>query len=427
MGTRAFIETICADYRRGGVEEWCAAAERLTDFVAEQDLRVEEIAALATAMADSGSRVDLAVDGQYCDIPSTGGPASLSTLLCPILVASAGVKVPKISASGSVAGGIDTMGLVPGFDGALEPENFARLVQEVGIAHIAQTASLCPADRALIQVRRERGFMANPALGAVSLLAKKLAVPGCVAVFDFRVGPTGNIGDSPAAAQAAAELFHSVASILGMRIGTVLTDNRVFPSSAMGRLESLHLLVRLLEGRTPDVALDAEHYETCVSIAAGALELTLGCDGATAQERVEACVASGDCHALLLRHLAAQGASEGGLRKILALRDEQAVQKLVADDSGYWSPPPLIGAKRWIKAEQAKLGLAADYQIGLRLRVSPGSEVQQGQVVAEVRLPPVASGLSVPSWLGGSVQKAPIESNDGVMAVRLGDADWRNG
>lgn len=424
MGTRRLIKSICDQFKSDDPTPWRSASEQLIELVTDRQLAVAELAAVAISIAESGTRVNLPEGRRYADVPSTGGPASLSTLLCPILLAAAGVSVPKISATGSVAGGIDTLALVPGYRESLKDDEFVGLVANIGIAHTVQTTSFCPADAVLLKVRRERGLMGNPELAAVSLLAKKVAVPGCGAAFDFRLGDTGNIGSTLQEGRRAADLFHEVASVLGITIGTILTDNRTFPCSALGRLESLELLMSVLDGVTPQMELDEQHLSTCVRLAAEAVQLSGG-DAATAISEMKGLVESGKARELLLKHLSAQGGSAAGLRGTLRLRSQQPVRELVADASGFWQPPALLDASKWIKKEQRVTGSAPDQQIGLRLKISPGAEVRRGDVVAEVRCPSASREFSVPIWLSGLVTPSPSGSNVGILGARSSNQDWR--
>jgi thymidine phosphorylase len=333
MSTHAdtHIGKVCALFRQRNEAQWRTASEVLVDLTISRDLEPEEVADVAVAIAASGEELALEVRDHYCDIPSTGGPASLSTLLCPVILNAAGVRVPKISASGSVAGGIDTLALVPGYRHALSPQDFVALVRDVGIAHSSQTASLCPADRTLVRVRRERGLMENRFLAAASLLSKKIAVSKCPAVFDFRIGETGNVGATRDAAIRSAELFHAVAERLGLPIGTVLTDNTTFPCSALGRIESLELTVRLLRRDQSALAIDAAHLTTCLTLTAEALTLVKRGDARAAAELAHEALASGRAEEAFYRHLSAQGGSRTALDDLLRRRQQDIVHRLLAD------------------------------------------------------------------------------------------------
>jgi thymidine phosphorylase len=426
LSSRISTKVIASAFRSGGSAEWQEAAEQLVNLVSTSDPSSADLAEFAASIADSGERLRLPLNASYCDVPSTGGPGSLSTLLSPLLLASCGVRVPKISAAGSVAGGIDTLAILSGFRSKLSSREFVRLVTDVGIAHITQTSAFCPADAVLISVRKRHDLMANPALAAVSLLAKKMAVKGCSALFDFRAGPTGNVGDTLDEAIQAAELFQDVADVLGVRMGAAVTDNRTFPSTSLGRLESLDLMTSLLRQDRATVQTDLAHLETCVALAAAALEVSMDMSAAKAEAAVKATLESGAAYRLFLKHLSAQGVSEASLDRAIEVRSLQRVELFLAPSTGYWTPPTLPAAKKWIKKQQQK-SLNPSDQVGYRLRVLPGQWVESGEVVAEVRAPKLAKAVTTPAWLGGTVEAAPAPKNEGVIAVRLGRSAWRNG
>ena len=67
----------------------------LISYSRENDLNDEEILYLANGLANSGARMTFNIPIQACDIPSTGGPSSLSTLLCPLFLRISGNNVLK--------------------------------------------------------------------------------------------------------------------------------------------------------------------------------------------------------------------------------------------------------------------------------------------------------------------------------------------
>ncbi len=391
----------CRTYERKDAERFDEASEAVVDFVLSQEdsLSVEDITRLTHALANSGSTIEIPSDlYPLADVPSTGGPASLSTLLCPLLIAGLGVRVPKLSASGSIAGAIDTMGTIPGFRMELQEGEFVQVLGKAGIAHIVTTPSLCPGDTSLVRCRRERGLMKSASLAAASLLAKKAAVPETSASFDFRVGRTGNIGDDEPEARAAAEVFFEVAERLGIRIDITLTDNSSFPCSAVGRLESLSLLWRIANGAGDLLELDRQHVHTCIELAAKAVALAR-CDmtAGKAEERLRELAESQGLVDVLRRHLEAQGSSLAGIQKVLSTRDSQDVLHVRARAGGHWHPPAIGAMKVFAKGAQAAVEMdsrlrtsateSMHHQFGMRLLVSPGDYVGKDQPVLEVRYP----------------------------------------
>ncbi len=360
----------------------------------------DEITVLAQALADSGDKLQMPPEFRLlADAPSTGGPASLSTLLCPLLIASAGVKVPKLSATGSIAGAIDSMALIPGYKYDLAGKDFIQALRLAGIAHAEQSESFCPADESLIRCRRKikkNDMMANASLAAASLLAKKVAIPDTIAAFDFRVGSTGNIGDQVGAAREAAALFFRVAKRLRITICITLTDNSTFPCSAVGRLESMELLWQVLTGTETVLELDRIHTGTCIQIAARACLLCKIFSSAEEGEQfLYGRLRSGRILELFGNHLKAQGTNLNAFRDVVHARDAQDVSHAVSPSRGFWVPPTLKDVKKVAKEAQANIGgirkkcvdMRLDKQFGLRLLVDPGTMVKKSQPVAEIRYP----------------------------------------
>ncbi len=62
---------------------------------------------LARSVASSGAQISARASFS-ADVASTGGPTSLSTLICPLFLRAAGAVVPKLGVPGRPAGGIDS-------------------------------------------------------------------------------------------------------------------------------------------------------------------------------------------------------------------------------------------------------------------------------------------------------------------------------
>jgi thymidine phosphorylase len=404
------FETACAIFRARDYRQFDnAAAIVITN--ARRGLSESEVVLLCKSLAASGENVRLPLDlAPFVDVPSSGGPASLTTLLCPLLVATFGFHVPKLSARGSVAGGIDTMGIIPGFDTKLSGSAFINALRKSRFAHAEPTKAFCPADKNLVEKRRARNMMANPQLATASLLAKKLATPNTCAVFDFRVGPAGNIGKTLAAARPAKQLFLSVAGKLDLHVEVVLTEGRVFPSSALGRLESLFLLWQILSNGDL-LRVDKDHLSLCIKISAKACRLANPekLSVSKIMTQLQQLLRSGEVQRRFLLHLAAQGATRRSFEELLKCRDNQQVVSVCCRESGHWIPPDLNRAKEWIKCEQNRVARrkSIEAQIGLSLCRTPGAKVKRGDVVIQLRYPQPLVVPNIPSWLGGMVAQLP--------------------
>ena len=84
----------------------------------------EDIAFLAHRLAESGEILTLSSHIFGADVASTGGPSSLSTILCPLFLRCLGRCVPKLAVSGRPAGGIDVMAQIPGYRTEFKKKRF---------------------------------------------------------------------------------------------------------------------------------------------------------------------------------------------------------------------------------------------------------------------------------------------------------------
>ena len=245
------------------IAEFCHApnghtARRLIDhFRSTQD--PQAIADLTHALADSGAR--LRVPGHVADIASTGGPSSLSTLLCPLFLVVAGFTVPKLGVQGRPAGGIDVMAQFPGFDISPSPEKVRGIIERCRFAHFLADDKYAPLDQALFRFRQELSAQAVRNLVAASILAKKIAVGVETAGLEVRVFPGGNFGQSVQAAVENARFFVDVAALVKIQATCFVTDGTIPYQPLIGRGEAIMALHGLFYGEPSPWVL--RHAEQC--------------------------------------------------------------------------------------------------------------------------------------------------------------------
>lgn len=335
-------------------------------------------AELATILAASGER--LSVDGAVvADVASTGGPASLSTLLAPLFLRAAGAIVPKLGVPGRPAGGIDCLAQIPGYRTELSLREIEDIVDRSGYAHFLAKGEMAPLDGRMFRLRQAMNAQAVPSLVAGSLLSKKLAVGVKFAGLDIRVAPHGNFGTDRDAAAANAGLFLRAARALGLNASPVLTDARHPYQPYIGKRESLLALDDIFRGTCSPWL--GSHVETCRALA-------MACLPADRRPKI------GEVSPTELRrhfddNLIAQGAGPDDFDAVVRdTRREHTGHVLAAHDGFCFYHLDLLRDRlvEWqgmFRSEQ----MPFPDPVGLVLLTAPGQWVSGGTPIATVRAP----------------------------------------
>lgn len=270
---------------------WCVDA---IDAFSGSDARSpERIAALTRRLAESGEI--LGRDPAAADVASTGGPASLTTFVPPLILAASGTRVPKIGVPGRPAGVIDTFGVIPGYKTALSRAQFEAAILRSGFGNSLSTGVFAPDDSILFRARQQLGAQNLPPLVVASLLSKKLAAGLIRVVFDVRTMNGGNFGRDAPEAHANIQLLQETATLVGIDAHCVVTDGQVPSQPMLGRAEALRGLLALLDDNASPWL--ERHFESCAMLARLADEKL----GGDQPDR-------GSLRAVLDSHLRAQGA-----------------------------------------------------------------------------------------------------------------------
>lgn len=301
------------------------------------DMNLDERVALTLAMRDSGQVLEWAsldLPGPVLDKHSTGGVGDLVSLLLGPMVAACGGFVPMISGRGlgHTGGTVDKLESIPGYQVAPDQALLRRVVRDVGVAIIGQTAQLAPADRRLYGIRDVTATIESIALITGSILSKKLAAGLDVLVMDVKTG-SGAFMPTEEQSMALAQAIVAVGNRSGMKTAALLTDMNEPLAPCAGNAIEIHCAVDYLAGRSRPPRLHE------VTLALGAQMLVLGglaADAAQARGKLLDALESGRAAERFARMVAALG----GPRDLLE-RPEQhlaradTVLAVPAQRSGY--------------------------------------------------------------------------------------------
>ncbi|MFM9270049.1 thymidine phosphorylase [Halomonas elongata] len=222
-------------------------------------MNATETVALTEAVRDSGDVLDwtaLDLPGPVIDKHSTGGVGDVVSLILGPWVAACGAHVPMISGRGlgHTGGTLDKLESIPGYSVTPDTATFRRLVKDVGVAIIGQTADLAPADKRLYAIRDVTATVESLPLIVSSILGKKLACGLDALVMDVKVG-SGAFMPTAEASQELAETIAEVASRAGTPTTALLTDMSQPLAPCAGNALEVHEAQAVLTGKRPNSRL----------------------------------------------------------------------------------------------------------------------------------------------------------------------------
>lgn len=378
--SREEIDRLILGYSAGQMPDYQMSAWLMAAYL--NGLSADETVWLTDAMVRSGRVVDLSgIAGVKVDKHSTGGVADTTTLVLAPLVAACGVPVAKMSGRGlgHTGGTLDKLDSIPGFRTELTPEEFVAQVRDIGVAVIAQSPDVDPADKALYALRDVTATVPSVPLIVGSIISKKVAGGADAIVLDVKVG-SGAFMKTVEQARHLADELTRVGHALGKRVECLLTDMDQPLGMAVGNALEVEEAVQTLSGRGPRALT-----ELCLVF--GERMLVLGGraeTGAEARALLVDAIESGAALARFRQWIEAQG-GDGRVATDTSLLPRAACSREVrAEHSGYVAgfdaegvgrAAMLTGAGRLRKDDDIDLGA------GLLLAVRTGDPIEPGDVL----------------------------------------------
>ncbi len=356
----------------------------------------EETVALTQAMLHSGDVIDLSdVPGAKVDKHSTGGVGDKVSLCLAPLVAACGVPVPMVSGRGlgHTGGTLDKLEAIPGFNVSLDVDAFRRIVRDVGVCMIGQTARIAPADKRIYALRDVTATVESIPLIVASILSKKLAEGIDGLVLDVKVG-RGAFMKTEDRARELAEALVRVGTAAGKRVVALLTDMTGPLGATIGNALETREAIDVLRGTGPDDLIEC-------TLALGAEMLILGQVANSemdAREKLRAAISSGRGARVFERMIEAQGGDPGVVENPSRLPEAPAHVVVHAAQEGFVAAIDCLelgltavamGAGR-TRADQP-----VDHAVGIEVLAPRGTKVAAGQGLARLHVRTHAAGEAI--------------------------------
>lgn len=389
----------------------------------------DETAAFTDVMLHSGTVVDLSsIPGIKVDKHSTGGVGDKVSLILAPMVAACGVPVPMISGRGlgHTGGTLDKLESIPGFRTDLSVEEYRRVIADVGMVLIGQTAEIAPADRKMYALRDVTGTIESIPLIAGSIMSKKLAEGLDALVLDVKTGD-GAFMEREEDALALARALVGIGTAAGKTTIAFLTGMDQPLGLAIGNWCEVVESVECLRGRNVADLME-------VTYVLGGAMVMLGGKAGTIGEGMALCrsaIWSGRAYEKFLESVRRQG---GDIRVIENPGDYPQpayTSEVLGTRDGYLTgfDTRRIGVLAVeLGAGRQRTGDVIDHKAGIVLRKKVGDKVAEGEILAAVSggrkecVETVHAKLGVCFHIG--TEMPPHRGAVRMVVDRIGEKPW---
>lgn len=373
---RFFIE----GYTDESIPDYQAAA--LCMAVYFRGMTPKETSILTLAMAESGDQIDLGgIEGFTVDKHSTGGVGDKTSLIVVPIVASCGGKVAKMSGRGlgHTGGTVDKLESIPGFRTELNPDDFIKQVNGIGLCIVGQTGELAPADKKLYALRDVTATVESIPLIASSIMSKKLAAGSKGIVLDVKTG-SGAFMKTVEESENLAKEMVAIGKSAGRSVTAVITNMDIPLGDSVGNSLEVIEAIKTLKGEG-----ESDLTEVCLTLAAQMLSMVTGEDEKTCYSMARGAIDNGLAINKLREMISAQGGNANVVDDYSLFKQPKYTAEIFSECDGYieHTDAEKIGiASVILGAGREKKGDPIDPSAGIVLKKKTGDYVKKGEPLA---------------------------------------------
>ena len=379
--TEAQIGRIVTSYVDGSMPDYQMAAWMMAVLLRGMDR--DETVWLTSAMARSGRMMDLSsIPGVKVDKHSTGGVGDKTTLVLAPMVAACGAPVAKMSGRGlgHTGGTLDKLESIPGFCVEMTPDRFVEQVRDIGVAVIAQSPDVDPADKKMYALRDVTATVPSVPLIVSSIISKKVAGGAHAIVLDVKVGSGAFMKSVEDARVLAAELQYT-GEALDREVVTLLTDMDQPLGCAVGNALEVAEAIATLRDQGPE-----DLFQECLALGSRMLLLAgVATDLDDGRAQLVHAVQSGTALEKMREWISAQGGDPRVVDDLGLLPQSLCTRAVTAHEAGWVAHYDAEGVGRSamaMGAGRARLEDEVDPAAGLVLAAKVGERVEEGGLLA---------------------------------------------
>lgn len=379
--TEAQIGRIVTSYVDGSMPDYQMAAWMMAVLLRGMDR--DETVWLTSAMARSGRMMDLSsISGVKVDKHSTGGVGDKTTLVLAPMVAACGAPVAKMSGRGlgHTGGTLDKLESIPGFCVEMTPDRFVEQVRDIGVAVIAQSPDVDPADKKMYALRDVTATVPSVPLIVSSIISKKVAGGAHAIVLDVKVGSGAFMKSVEDARVLAAELQYT-GEALDREVVTLLTDMDQPLGCAVGNALEVAEAIATLRDQGPE-----DLFQECLALGSRMLLLAgVATDLDDGRAQLVHAVQSGTALEKMREWISAQGGDPRVVDDLGLLPQSLCTRAVTAHEAGWVAHYDAEGVGRSamaMGAGRARLEDEVDPAAGLVLAAKVGERVEEGGLLA---------------------------------------------
>lgn len=381
--TKEEIEFFVKGYTDGSIMDYQAAAFIMAVYI--NGMTKEETTNLTLAMATSGEILNLTdLDKIIVDKHSTGGVGDKVSLVLLPLVASAGVKVAKMSGRGLgfTGGTADKLEAIPGYKTNIPIVQFIENVKKIGISMITQTLNLAPADKKIYALRDAIACVESIPLIASSIMSKKIASGAQKIVIDVTVG-SGAFMKNTEEAEKLAKAMIEIGSLANRETVCILTKMEEPLGYAIGNSLEVMEAVKALKGEMPEDLQQVVLELGCYMLKLAGIEKNLE----KGKELLNKNLKNGKAYKKFLELIQNQGGDILYVEDIENFEKAKYVEPIYASKKGYIYE---MNAKKIGKltcslgAGRVKKEDKIDVEVGILLNKKVGDFVQEEEIIAYI-------------------------------------------